>query len=485
VWKCLEKKKEDPDMAEGCKAILNAHTRLANFHFSLDYSLAQHCSEDAAQLCAVEVALAEAEPFGNEGAIIGCLIGKREEVKSFPCKAVLMTKAAQRLANIENDPTASRTCGGDVQALCPDVLGEGQGEVHKCLLKHLKNLTVPCREVEMEYAQMATEDIRLAKWMKTECGRARKRFCQGVEEGSGEHVATCMLKNMHHSSMDAGCRQKLVELEELRAKDIRFNPPLAKQCKGDLVNIQMTHPTLPECAPNEDDFFALSGLGIRCLTQHRAEVKGVDCKSALLAVLQQQSNDLRAKPGMVQACRQDIKALCPEVSPGSGRLHQCLRENAKKIGSKACVKMVAEVAEAEKEDALISPRIRKECANEMQVYCSSVEHGDARKFACLRLHSRQPEFSAGCRKELTKLGFNTSAAVAAATIEMAVPEASAVLQKLLHERNFWDKWGRVVIAGGGALLVAVLMGVVAIVVHLRRGRPDYGIEVEQAEKEDP
>lgn len=32
-----------------------------------------------------------------------------------------------------------------------------------------------------------------------------------------------------------------------------------------------------------------------------------------------------------QACAADVKALCPGVQPGGGRLKQCLRENAAKV----------------------------------------------------------------------------------------------------------------------------------------------------------
>uniref|UniRef100_A0A7S4WEG8 Golgi apparatus protein 1 n=1 Tax=Alexandrium monilatum TaxID=311494 RepID=A0A7S4WEG8_9DINO len=496
-WECLERNREDPRMAEGCRAVVLAQQRLSNFHFQLDHGLSRRCSKEAARLCPLEVSLMRAKPFSSEGVVISCLLQKREKVESPSCQTRLASKAAQRLGNIENDPTASRTCREDVRAFCSDVASEGRGELHKCLQRHLKDISMKCREIEIEYMQMATQDIRLMSWMRGECGSARKRYCAHLEEGdSGEaYVTTCMLRSMHRPGMEPECRAKLVELERLRALDLRFNPLMSKHCQADLLRLQETHATEAVCAPQGEEVVALSGLGIRCLISHRGEVRAPDCQSSISSVLRQHSNDLRAKPGMEKACRGDIEALCPEIEPGSGRLHACLRKNKQSIANKDCLSMVMEALQAEKEDASISPRIRKHCSLQIKLFCGSVEHGEARVLNCLRLHQYQFS-SAGdaCKRELEALGFNgttlynatglsTKGLLAGAGSELSTREAQSVLKALLRHPS-WIKWGPAVLGIACVVIVAGVAGIVALAVQLRKGRPDFGIEVEQAEKED-
>jgi len=49
-----------------------------------------------------------------------------------------------------------------------------------------------------------------------------------------------------------------------------------------------------------------------------------------------------------QACRDDIKQLCPGVQPGGGRIKQCLKDNAAKV-SDGC-KQAIHAARASRQD---------------------------------------------------------------------------------------------------------------------------------------
>merc|ERR1712178_198143 len=129
---------------------------------------------------------------------------------------------------------------------------------------------------------------------------------------------------------------------------------------------------------------------------------GENCQSAVLDQLRLQSNDLRAKPGMWEACQPDVETWCSGISPGLGRVHNCLRVHRLRLASPNCSKMVHEVATAEAEDITISPKNGR-CRQEREAFCLTVEHGEGRGIHCLQQHLKEDSFSKDCKISLAML----------------------------------------------------------------------------------
>jgi len=329
---------------------------------------------------------------------------------------------------------------------------------------------------------MQMEDARLMPFMKKDCLAAQQRYCKDTVTGDGRRIM-CMLKNIHKSDMEPECKTHLVQLQRSRSQSLRFNPRLAKQCQRELENLQEKHGGIGHCREQEtyDQEVALTASGINCLTSHADEVRTAKCQKALRDILGLQSNDLRAKPGMAKACQQDIRVLCQDTEAGSGRLHDCLRKNFNRIAQSDCKEMVDDVWKAERNDVVLNPKVRNKCQVEMAVFCPNEERGETRVAACLFQHDKLGGFTKGCMDALEDI-------VPADAFEhgksMAAAASGTALQDVMMKRNFWDKWGTVLL-GGIAFLLAIWIAAVGCIIKLLRSRRSfYGVQVDTPEDGD-
>ena len=94
------------------------------------------------------------------------------------------------------------------------------------------------------------------------------------------------------------------------------------------------------------------------------------------------------------ACRADVAALCPNLTPGRGDHHaiaQCLESQADKLSAacKAELDQMKARAEAAKEA----------CKPDVDKFCSGVAEGGGRIMACLKQH--ESELSDACKAAQT------------------------------------------------------------------------------------
>jgi len=96
-------------------------------------------------------------------------------------------------------------------------------------------------------------------------------------------------------------------------------------------------------------------------------------------------------------CAEDIKQLCPNVKPGSGRVLTCLQQNEPKL-SVACREKIQ--ADALKARALVL-EFGRACRADVDQFCAGVDPGGGRVIGCLNRH--QLELSSSCQAEMTRL----------------------------------------------------------------------------------
>jgi hypothetical protein len=95
-------------------------------------------------------------------------------------------------------------------------------------------------------------------------------------------------------------------------------------------------------------------------------------------------------------CAEDVKQLCPDVKPGSGRVMDCLRENEAKL-SQACQDRVR--AAVLKSRSIIE-EFGRACRPDVDQFCAGVEPGEGRVIGCLARH--QLEVSSACQVQLSR-----------------------------------------------------------------------------------
>jgi len=284
----------------------------------------------------------------------------------------------------------------------------------------------------------------------------------------------CMMNHMHDLAMEPGCREKLVEQQGILASSSEFNPLVARSCSGE-VEYLFSITKDANCQPHDDVMNGLSGMGLHCLTSHYKQLKKPQCKRAVNGLLRLQSNDLRAVPGMADACNQAIEELCRDVSAGSGMLHACLRKKIGKIKNKLCASMVNRTWSIEKQDATINPRVRAHCKNEMEAFCHGVEHGEQRVLICLKHYENTSGFGEACKEVVNDIGINAN------FFTTARGKAMEVLKHLTRSSQFWDRWGYVLIGSTAFLVLSSFLGIAVLMCHALRSRPAYSIEVENGE----
>jgi hypothetical protein len=96
-------------------------------------------------------------------------------------------------------------------------------------------------------------------------------------------------------------------------------------------------------------------------------------------------------------CADDVKQLCPEVKPGSGRVQACLRENAARLSPACTEKMAAS-------EAKVRARVEEfafACRPDVSRLCSEVKPGGGRVVACLSRN--QDRLSSACDAQMERI----------------------------------------------------------------------------------
>ena len=85
------------------------------------------------------------------------------------------------------------------------------------------------------------------------------------------------------------------------------------------------------------------------------------------------------------ACLKDAKALCPGVTPGGGKIRDCLKTNIKGL-SDECKEVLVKAANV------------KACAEDVKQHCAGMEAGGGKIEACLK--AKIADLSDACKVAL-------------------------------------------------------------------------------------
>lgn len=458
MWACLIEHRSSPDMPERCAQAVKRHAELRQSEFLLNPGLFAKCKGEAKRLCPEEYSKASRRNFGAHGKVISCLISKREEVQDAACQAAIHSKQSERVQMASMDPDHDEVCAADIDRHCQrakraaDLSRGTEGLVHTCLQKHLPELSEACAKKEREYMVMASEEARLNIPVAQSCKQAARRWCDGVPDKDGL-LQACLLKHLHDESMEVSCRQALVPEMTKRATSLRFNPQLRKACAAELRRLGQEG----RCLLPNGNGIRKPGAMVDCLTDHVDDIQDPACKDATLQVMQTHSADLRAKPGMHDACRQDLQALCPDVALGAGRGHECLRAKIDQIRSDECREKVKAVLEADNAKATLNFGIRTHCTNEIGMFCPLTRYGEV--MVCLQIHANETGFSRECSTALSKVPVNSTAVK---RMRGSLSGITQPLDKSIEELRSWLRNHRGFAEEHGVILLSGTVGFVAV-----------------------
>ncbi len=116
-----------------------------------------------------------------------------------------------------------------------------------------------------------------------------------------------------------------------------------------------------------------------CLKANAAQVSPA-CKAELASVR-------RKVKEVGEACADDVRSYCPDVTPGQGRVLRCLAQNQGSLAPQ-CQAVVQSAREKLAE-------FRKACGGDAKRFCKGIAPGEGRVLACLK--SKEPELSPACQ----------------------------------------------------------------------------------------
>ena len=101
---------------------------------------------------------------------------------------------------------------------------------------------------------------------------------------------------------------------------------------------------------------------------------------------------------LIDACENDIKSYCSQVTPGNGRMLHCMAAHEDKISGQ-CVYAFYQAATVLEQLSTAIAYFAQECQTEIQTLCSDVEFiGNGELLACL--DEKADQVDEGCKKAI-------------------------------------------------------------------------------------
>ena len=194
--------------------------------------------------------------------------------------------------------------------------------------------------------------------------------------------------------MGEECKKEVKRNEIRSATDYRLMYRLSKACDGDINNMCAT-----VCSPFSGQ--ACGGTVLRCLVDNRANITSDDCKKETFAFEKSEANDIRVDKPLSDACKEDKEKFCADVKPGMGRVHQCLRDHKDEL-TEACKKEEEGLNVVQSDNVLLRPGVTNACSEEIVVHCKGVQPGRGRLFKCLQENMAKVEFSQKCTEQIPR-----------------------------------------------------------------------------------
>ena len=100
-------------------------------------------------------------------------------------------------------------------------------------------------------------------------------------------------------------------------------------------------------------------------------------------------------------CKQEIDTYCKTVTPGEGRILACLYAHSEKLSNRCEYALYDAAAQLERAVAALT-YVANECDDDLEKFCSSVTPGEGRLLQCLEKNEKK--VSDRCKSALKDVG---------------------------------------------------------------------------------
>jgi hypothetical protein len=116
-------------------------------------------------------------------------------------------------------------------------------------------------------------------------------------------------------------------------------------------------------------------------------MKTLTCLAALCAALTVTQTS-HAASAVAKACAADIKAQCPDIKPGGGKLKACVKAHFTDLSADCQVAIVRVAA------------VGKACKADVKRFCADLKPGEGAIADCMKSHT--DDLSDGCKEAMAK-----------------------------------------------------------------------------------
>ncbi|XP_064467389.1 Golgi apparatus protein 1-like [Ornithodoros turicata] len=401
VLSCLMDHIENFHMSETCKESLLHIQYFVARDFKLDPLLYQQCHTEAVKYCR-----AKKEWHDNPSRmdpergpiVLPCLY----RYAYHPDQSVRLSKGClyevrrvmrQRAVSIDLHPEIEEPCMTDLASLCSDKLG--RGEEMQCLQQNLEKLTQDCRSAVANYTEEEAEHLELNYPLYKACHPVLKDLCgdlltKDVDQGD---LLQCLISHKNEPRMkeEQTCRATLEHFQLISLKDYRFSFNFKESCKKDVLTYCKHVKTKAEVVS------CLSQLVLEDVTSDKASSQprvSENCRRQLRVELFQREENIRLDPDLNTACQRDQQNFCSNVSPGEGRVLECLKNHRGQL-SRACHVAIFRREKLEMQDNAMDYTLITACKSALHKFCADRPRSQA--LTCLAEYRLEPSLDDRCR----------------------------------------------------------------------------------------
>jgi len=104
---------------------------------------------------------------------------------------------------------------------------------------------------------------------------------------------------------------------------------------------------------------------------------------------------------VAKGCEKELKTYCADVTPGQGRILACLYSHGDKLSAQCDFALYDAAAQLERAVAALA-YVANECDEDLDKHCSSVSPGDGRLLDCLDKNAKK--ISQRCKEAIKDVG---------------------------------------------------------------------------------
>uniref|UniRef100_A0A146KTA9 Golgi apparatus protein 1 n=1 Tax=Lygus hesperus TaxID=30085 RepID=A0A146KTA9_LYGHE len=390
MMNCLFDKIGTEVMTKDCENSLKQVQYFLARNFKLDPFLFKACREPAVAFCGSK--LDTGLSFQNKRSfVLPCLYSMIDELDT-ACRKEVRRVMRQRALDVDMHPNIETACMEDLASLCSDNTGRGQ-EVY-CLQNNLEKLKSNCAMAVYNFTELQAEFIELNPIITSSCKEVISQLCR-PEQSKTQDYLDCLIEKKNDPLMKVHfkCKASIEHQQLISLKDYHFTFKFKKACKAYVSRF------CPHAKEKAEVVRCLSEQIRNDTLQDQKQHVSKDCHQQLRIQLLQQRETVELNTKLKVDCSRDIVKFCTGVTPGNGRILECLVNNKRDLEDK-CRRRIFFVERQELSDSFTDYTLMNACKTMLDKYCPNLTN--QQPLACLKKYKYFEDFDFNCREVVVR-----------------------------------------------------------------------------------